>query len=884
MEAISTTRNIGSRDPQITPIASSTPTESHDGSSAPSKTPEQLVSELSKESYIHESPEQRTKTQSEALQVLLNHSLPPLTHISPLFANLTGFNVLLATIRLLKNDSNEYTEARMGNLKTILGSVMDLGYVQFEKNSSSAYNREVLSLLTGSRLFNGLVEFDFDIEQYLHWLGKVITKMENTELAGLLIISTLKLHTNSSIFCRYIFSASYIQKLISVSNYMKPFQLKQFLGYTINYLSAEFPEDAQIAPLADLLTQLNIPVIDLFRQTSSLGSLNTVKSLLISASRDKTVFEEQVSSLLSVWSSKLNVSKSPVAVQRHQTQVLFISLSLLTRPFLQQLTASPAFLEGVTNHLSSPSSRVRDFGILIGEKIAQYGNVPLNFGIESSEDWSGLSIDKLADSSLTLLFDADSADPDVSIPDTDVQSIFSDAISEGGKSVRNTQSRYNKLPFAVRSHADSDDDSAEDSDDEDPSNKKVAKPVYIRQLLEYFKAPEGDDQYEKLDLALKSAAGLILEKSKFGNEVKVHAEALARALVQFKDNFDFPDYHKHRTQALVVLVGTQPEIAPFIVDLFYTADISINDRLLLLTSLSLGARYVNGFVDSVDVKPVLKKLPEAVEKRFQQLGVGDKSLTGTSGLLELSGSDGIKTGLEMPSGNTTDSGIATHSENTNSSANKPEETTNGQPLDSVTSDLQKTLLSPTIAESRDSEALHGPKVLRVSSSLQKQRAGQPNTTISSNRFAKIAHLFFFPLVDSWWKAGTGIMAGSFSSVLQAHYFKTLGLLLYTAAPSAPKQQEMTSELLGMLLKLRSYVYIDDPQVIEAACTCLLVVLDTHSDEYIVQTWPREFVDLQKWLEEVWEGVIDERVKGVAAGVLYQMKRLGEKWQRALIGY
>ncbi|KAG5359268.1 hypothetical protein CKK34_5618 [Yarrowia sp. E02] len=764
----------------------------------------------------------------------------------------------------------------MANLKEIIGSVMYLGYVEFQKESNSAYDREILSLLTGSRLFNGLMEFEqeWDIEKYLKWLGGVITSKDNVashELTGLITISALKLHTNNNIICSCIYTSAFIQRLVTVSNYMKPFQLKQLLGFSINYFTSEFPEDAQIAPLAELLTKLNMPVIDLFRQTSSTNSLNMVKALLISASRDQHVFQEQVMSLFSLWGSKLNISKSPVAMQRHQTEVLFVSLSLLTRPFLQQLTATPAFLDGITNHLSSPSSRVRDFGILIGEKVAQYGSVPLNFGVESSEDWSGLSVDKLADNSLSLLFDVEGADPEVSsIPDSEAPSIFSDVLSErSSKPV--TQSRYRKLGFDVRSHAKDSDDEGEDSDDEDPSNKTVSKPVYIRQLLEYFRAPDGDDQYDKLAIALKTAAGLILEKSKYGNEVKVHAKDLAKALVQFKDNFDFPDYHKHRTQALVVLVGTQPEIAPYIVDLFYTADISINDRLLLLTSLSLGARFVNGLTDTVDVKPMeMKKLPPAVAERFNDLSIGNKSLTGggltgTSGLLDF-GAKTTQTTESAPSDKSNNDGVT------------------AQPLNTVSTDLQKTLLSPTIAESRESEALNGPKVLRVSSTLQKQRQGQPNTTITTNNFSKVAHLFIFPLVDSWWKAGTGIMAGSFSSIIQVHYFKTLSLLLYTAAPSAPKLTEMTSELLAMLLKLRSYVYIDDPQVIEAACTCILVVLDTHSDEYIVQKWPREFVDLQKWLEDVWEGVIDERVKGVAAGVLYQMKKLGEKWRRALIAY
>lgn len=887
MEAISTTRNIGSRDLKPTPIDSSHSDESRDTTHM---TPQQLIARLSSKSssYIHQSPEERTRTQTEALDVLLSNSLPPLTLIAPLFANLTGFNVLLATVRLLKNDSNEkYTAAKMDNLRQIFNLVMDLGYVEFLNDSGSAYNREILSLLTGSRLFNGLVEFEEwkNMKKYLKWLGGVVTSRDHPatpELTGLIIISAFKLHTDDTTqtINSHIYSPTFIQHLMSVSKYLKPFQLKQLLGFSTPYFISEFSEDVQITALANLMTNLNFAVVDLFRQAqNSVSNLNIVKSLLISASRDQQVFETQVMTLLQLWGSKLNISKSPVAMQRHQTQVLFISLSLLTKSFLQQLTSTPAFLEGITNHLSSPSSRVRDFGILIGEKIAQYGSVPLQFGIESSEDWSGLSVDRLADDSLSLLFDIDSADPDVSsIPDSEGASIFSasDVLSERGGLGKKGQGsgRYQKLNFSVRSHVrdfrgegQDSDSNGEDSDDEDPSNKSVTKPVYIRQLLDYFKTPEGDDQYDKLSIALKNAAGLILEKSKYGNEVSVHAKSLARALVQFKDNFDFPDYHKNRTQALVVLVGVQPDIAPFIVDLFYTADISINDRLLLLTSLSLGARFVNGFTDTVDVKPIeMKRLPGGVEARFKNMGQ-QKGLTGSFGLLDVSGGGG--------EANKTVNKSSTNSENSG---------TTGQPLTAVTNNLQTTLLSPTISESRDHESLNGPRVLRVSSTLQKQRQGNPNTTITTNHFSKVAHLFIFPLVDSWWKAGSGIMAGSFSSILQAHYFKTLALLLYTAAPSAPKLVEMTSELLSMLLKLRSYVYIDDPQVIEAVCTSLLVVLDTHSDEYIVQKWPREFVDLLNWLEEVWEGVIDERVKGVAAGVLYQMKKLGEKWRRALISY
>lgn len=854
--------------------------------------PQQLTLWLQQRPYLNYTAEQLVSTQTQALNVLIQHPLPSLDHIGPLFASLSGFNVLLAGLEMAKNEG-EHAAARTGNIVEILKAAMNSASFRAPQ-TSPAYSRELLALFCGSKLFNKLASLKSDpwsMEAYLAWLGGFIERLSqpgfDLVLLGQLILGAYKLNTDArmlEITSKRLFTAKLNPWLVQVCAHLRPFEAKQLVGFSIPYISNRWCQEVTVAPVAKLLQSLGQQCpSDLFRLSFTVPSLDTLKSLLWAVSLiDKhETFTESFEKLMALWGSKLNIEKTPISVQLRQTQIIYICLQLFDNPYLSQLpTRADIYLDSITNRLASPSSRARDFAMVIGEKIAQFSSTPLNFDFEKTDDWTSLHIDKYADSNIALLWDDDpQGDPDVSVPDamapfspanSAISSVF-DTQSLASTSQK-TSGRYRKLNFPIRNaQPDSDDDMGsvqadldeqeENSDDEDPTINKdnVRAPVFIRELLAYFKTPEKDDQYQYLDIALKTAPTLILQKARFGNEVKTHAKELARTLVEFKDNYDFPGYHKLRTQALVALVASDPLVAPYIVELFYTADITINDRLLLLTSLSLGARLLNGLQDDIELAEVefpSKKLPFQIEDRFKKLDVAAGPLSSiTSGSIS-----------EVIPPTTA-----------------PEIPPSFNHLSSVTSNVQRELLDSTIAESRENTTINGPKVLRVSSALQKQRAGGPKTTIITNKFAKVADSFIFPLIDGWWKSGHGIMAGTFSSIIQAHYFKTLALLLHSAAPSASHIVEMTSEVLAMLLKLRSYAQVNDPKVVEAACTCILVILDTNSDEFIVQKWPREFIDLQKWLEDTWEGVIDERVKGVAAGVLYKMTELSQKWQRSMIG-
>lgn len=140
---------------------------------------------------------------------------------------------------------------------------------------------------------------------------------------------------------------------------------------------------------------------------------------------------------------------------------------------------------------------------------------------------------------------------------------------------------------------------AEDSDD-DPtliSREKTPQPLflplksdsygrYIRDLLKYLQS----DKYEKQHIALKTAPRLIRQKATFGTELTDQAGALARVLTGMQDAFEMDEFQEMRLAGLVALVACAPDVVGYVVETYFSGDLSIQQRLVLLSALGLGAR------------------------------------------------------------------------------------------------------------------------------------------------------------------------------------------------------------------------------------------------------------------------------------------------------
>jgi telomere length regulation protein len=91
-------------------------------------------------------------------------------------------------------------------------------------------------------------------------------------------------------------------------------------------------------------------------------------------------------------------------------------------------------------------------------------------------------------------------------------------------------------------------------------------------------------------MALKSAPHLIRQKATFGTELTDHADQLARLLMGMQDSFDMEGFQEMRLAGLVAVVAGAPDVVEYIVETFFSGDLSIQQRLILLSALGLGAR------------------------------------------------------------------------------------------------------------------------------------------------------------------------------------------------------------------------------------------------------------------------------------------------------
>ena len=108
------------------------------------------------------------------------------------------------------------------------------------------------------------------------------------------------------------------------------------------------------------------------------------------------------------------------------------------------------------------------------------------------------------------------------------------------------------------------------------------------------------DNYKKVNIALKTAPSLIRQKASFGTELSDQAHDLARILVGLQDTYEMEQFQEMRQSGLIALIASAPEIvAPYLIDIYFIGDISIQQRCIVLSALGVGARELAGLERTV---------------------------------------------------------------------------------------------------------------------------------------------------------------------------------------------------------------------------------------------------------------------------------------------
>ncbi|KAI0910529.1 telomere length regulation protein [Ustulina deusta] len=597
---------------------------------------------------------------------------------------------------------------------------------------------------------------------------------------------------------------------------------------------------------------------------------------------------------LNQFSDQLYIKHTPLLQQEAHAQVLLLSagyIHQLTPMKLTIILRSSLYLNAISNRLAVSQSRARFLGMIIGEALSG-----LVHGKDNKLDFKMEEMaTEEADWYKSLVHVSDKAGPldplKTSVPSLrpkDFNKLARPARKQGAPQPKNNLAKAGFIIEEVEEDEEQEDpdlvpyakpdSDAEDSDD-DPTiinRNKPKAPVYIRDLIGYFRDTEN---YDKQKLALTTAPTLIRRKANYGTEVISHAEDLASLLVGLQDKFELENFYDLRLQGMVAIVVAQPKkMAPWFAKTFFDGDYSLSQRASILIVLGLSGREIAGFEISEYASTAQfpsRILPSRVEKHYLQPPSATNRFQAGANLKAL-----------PPNA-----------------------------LDTLAQSLSRTFLAPMAAEAAD--AATGPDALKLSSFTSRLEQSHANTQTTSKSKSKsrgtrsipnttaalISTSFFFPL-SSRFQAAMRSSATTkiiFQPYLLALYLKTLGLLIHAAGPSTLALPQMTAELWDLVLGVRGRCLGSsttdsegggDMAVTHAVLLALAALLDVNEGDIrgLCEQQGRQVVESMEWVGDVFHntrggnGAGEENdVKMLAAGILIRLREAVEKYQAVLMG-
>ncbi|KAL5116942.1 telomere binding protein [Pleosporales sp. CAS-2024a] len=606
--------------------------------------------------------------------------------------------------------------------------------------------------------------------------------------------------------------------------------------------------------LVSNLTRSTIPSLD--------ESLSARRSVMATLAQDQDKLHTLLENSIKMFGDPIYIKHVPVLQQEALAQNLVLCAGYVyrTQPmFLSMMAKSSYHINGMSNRIGATSLRARFLGIATGVAISKMVDKPdlqLKFELEGPDADEAAWYERLTEVEDKVGTISDIKDVTKS-RSARVKSNVSGKTTKGempGKPAI-TELQGPRVVEVLSDTEDEDDDlmvygkpdsDPEDDDDEDPTvitRNKPTAPVYIRDLIAGLR---DQDNYDRHKLALSTAASLIRRKANFGTEVTDHLEELATILSGLQDNLELEGFAQRRQQAMIAVLLAKPaQMAQWFARSFFSGDYSLIQRIVMLTTLGLGARELAGIKDSSvddDTPPPMassfpsKQLPPHLDQLYAE----------------------------------------------NKDQNQ---------VAKISTRIARQMLSPLAAQAAD-QLSSGPTILKVRTFSSRLQVEQKRPKPTPNALSQlVADNFFFPLTARWWlhvRATTTTDSLYASRHLLPHFLHTLSLLLHAAGPHTPSLPQMSREYWDLLLSVRGLAQ-QDKQVLYALLFAFLMLLQTNENKERVATEQgKELLETQAWVKMVFEGLgagsdEDEQVRVLAAGVLVRCQEVVEQYQRRMAG-
>lgn len=139
-------------------------------------------------------------------------------------------------------------------------------------------------------------------------------------------------------------------------------------------------------------------------------------------------------------------------------------------------------------------------------------------------------------------------------------------------------------------------DSDDESDEEDSRDILFLKDL----LLEFEKVIKNDGSELRL---LKETVKLVRQKKNFPTEVSFYSKELLKKIATISNKFDEKSFEEWKANALVSILVVCPDKIVDLYAILFNNELSLQQRMVILTSAALSARELRGFDDEFVVKP-----------------------------------------------------------------------------------------------------------------------------------------------------------------------------------------------------------------------------------------------------------------------------------------
>ncbi|ODV96447.1 hypothetical protein PACTADRAFT_49794 [Pachysolen tannophilus NRRL Y-2460] len=793
--------------------------------------------------------------------------------------NLIGINCLINKIKFYLSEENVLRFQDIKRYFDLLIKVIghdDLLYRLLQNLSSPLQLKELKSVFFGSKLFTLLNQcfVQYQLETEYSERGNYIAKFTNQFLVLLdknysnyhelseIFVSILKfdIDTSPKIFSHFI-TQEYFPYLLHIYQNSKN-NNELITTHLIKYLNSISIEENEIIPYAIILRnfQINCNIVE---STILLNNLTLLKILIISLldENDSVTLFQCFQQIINGWGQQIFISKTALSLQQNYSRFLVISINYFNLEQNRKISEEPNFLNSITNRISSVSDRVRSLGMLIGDCVFEKIKGEKVFKIDQQTDFEQTFMNDLG-----LLFEKDDF---LKYLETRVMDVFKDI--KTGKPRRKVlhqedieqtvASLSERIPTSMKISVpdDNEDEDMEDSDD-DPSLAKKSEvhiPLYLKDLVTYLTASKDGNSYEMNKLALTYGSNLILRSNI--KDLRFYNEALINCLIGLNNNFNIENFDDLRLKCLVgCCCGDPEESTSIIIKLFLSGDYSLQQRLVLLTTLSLSARHSRGFTDNnLELKKPefpSKLLPPHLHKQFM---IYETSLM----------------------------------------------------TDPIEKSLEEGLIDETMEKNRE-KLMGAGNILRISSKLRKKEQSFPSNPTKTrivNFYKIVGSKFYFPLTNIWFTLvengqQLGFNVGNYSAILSSHFIKTIGLILHTAFPSSVDIHDMIKEAFNIVIPLTAKIFKsankspndttgknDDLLILDSMTFVVLIILDNSNEQFLINFYLNELAVLKNWLADLLSNYSDlieggdAKLFGKCYACLFRLNELFEKFQRLLIG-